>query len=206
MGESISSFFVSIKDIRVPWLSFICVIWLNHIRAMTHSYTCHDSFTYVAWESQSHPKRHMSAMTLIHMSAMTHSYTCHDSFIHVPWLIHTRAMTHSYMWHDSFIWMSAIIHTRPCPSFPSHSWVMAHESLLIHESWCVHLIRESHWFISHSTRINTSRHTSNTYIWYLISDILYIYVYVCIHIAWGARIWSIWGGYIGLFCRISSLL
>jgi len=43
--------------------AFICVPWLIHMCAMTHSYVCHDSFIYafcVPW--------------LIHMCAMTDSY------------------------------------------------------------------------------------------------------------------------------------
>ena len=58
--------------------SSICVPWLIHTCAMTHSYVCHESFICVPW--------------LIHMCAMTHS--C------VPWLIHMCAMTHSYVCHD----------------------------------------------------------------------------------------------------------
>ena len=54
--------------------SFIHVPWRIHTRAMTHSYTCHDSFIHV-----------------------------NDSFIHVTWLIHTHDMTHSYVYASSQI-------------------------------------------------------------------------------------------------------
>ena len=43
----------------------ICVTWLSHTCAMTHSYVCHDSVICVPW--------------LTHMCAMTHSYVWHDS-------------------------------------------------------------------------------------------------------------------------------
>jgi len=59
--------------------SFMCVTWLIHMCAMTHSHTLHDAFSCVPW--------------LIHMDVMTHSYRCCDSFICVPWLIHLRAYT-----------------------------------------------------------------------------------------------------------------
>jgi len=53
---------------------YICLlnIFAIYMCAMTHSYVCHDSFTYVPW--------------LIHV--------CHDSFMCVRWLIHVCAMTH----------------------------------------------------------------------------------------------------------------
>jgi len=95
----------------MTWL--ICVPWLIHMCAMTHSHVWHDSFRCMTW--------------LIHMCAMTHSYVWHNSVIYVPWLIYTvpwllhvcekkiqcarrvcekNAVTHLRVCHDSFIWIS----------------------------------------------------------------------------------------------------
>jgi len=67
----------------------ICVPWLIHLCAMTHSFVCYNSFICLPWLIQ------LCAMTDSHFGwAMTHLYLWHDSFICVTWLMHMCAMTH----------------------------------------------------------------------------------------------------------------
>jgi len=64
--------------------SFLCVPWLIHMCAMTHSDVCHDSCICVT--------------RLNHMCDMTHSDVWHDSFRCVTWPIHTCDVTHLRVW------------------------------------------------------------------------------------------------------------
>ena len=85
--------------------SFICVTWLIHMCAVTH--TCDTTHTH------NQASLMFSSVTwLIHTRDMTHSYEWHDSFIWVTWLIHMCDMTHSCEWHDSFIRVTWLIHMR----------------------------------------------------------------------------------------------
>jgi len=85
-------------DMWTMWLIRLIHLYAtNHnVCAMTYSYVCHDSFSYVPW-----------LIRLIHIYATTHSHLCHDSFLSVPWLIPVCAMAHSicvpwpYVCHDS---------------------------------------------------------------------------------------------------------
>jgi len=86
--------------------SFICVTWLIHMCATTHSHVCHDSFICVTW--------------LIHMFYMTQSLVWLDP-LYVTWLIHMCDMTHSYVWHDSFICVTWLIHM--CDMTQSLVWL-----------------------------------------------------------------------------------
>jgi len=76
--------------------SFMCVPWLIHVCAMTHSCVWHDSLACMIGHIQ--------------MRDMNYLYTRH--IMHVPWLIHACAMTHSCVWHDSFICMIGHIQMR----------------------------------------------------------------------------------------------
>ena len=96
--------------------SSICVPWLIHMCAMTHSYVCNDSSICVPW--------------LIHMCAMTHSHVCHDSFICVPsWgddhvCVMTLRVTLCVMWltHDSYMsgWRGDVTYSRV--TWRTHVW------------------------------------------------------------------------------------
>ena len=71
----------------------VCVPWLIHMCAMTHSYVCHDSFICVPWLGTQEKRE-----------AVTPSKQ--DSFIYVTWLIHMWYVTNSDVWHDSFIYVT----------------------------------------------------------------------------------------------------
>jgi len=74
----------------VPWLIHICVTYLIHTCAMTHSwhsYSCHDSYMCVTWLI-------MCVTWLIYIRDMTHSYAWQE-------LIHMCDMTHTHVRHDS---------------------------------------------------------------------------------------------------------
>jgi len=96
--------------------SYICVSWLPDMCAMTHPYLWQDSF-YFSCSNRSNIN-HMRSMThshachdsfirrprLIHTYAMTHSYACHDSFTCVPFLFHMLAEAPKYPNVKIFAW------------------------------------------------------------------------------------------------------
>ena len=147
--------------------SFICVTWLTHMCATTHSqewqthwqewkprscvpwlvhtvtrvYTvCLGSYIqYVPWLIHKWDNRWIYS-SRVHIP----SYVWHDSFICVTWIIHACDMTHSYVWHDSFICVPWLI--RMCDM--THSYVCRDTCIrgvpwLIHRrnSLCIHPIR-----------------------------------------------------------------
>jgi len=144
---------------------------------MTHWYVWHDAFIYVTW--------------LLHMYDMTSWYVWHDSFIRVTWLTHMwhiwcTAMriaktghSHSHVWHDSFICVQWLIHTWHNSFIAMPLAKSGHScSYVRHDA----LIRDKtliHMQKSHAPC------ESGSYATYLSQNIL---------------------SFIGLFCRMSSLL
>ena len=110
------------------YASFICVLWLMYMCAMTHMYAMRDWHSATLPHAQSSPRcvhvdrswvaRAVHVTCLIHMCIMTNSYVCHDSYVCHKRLTfyHTssRKIQSSmsaqiavgacvlYMWHDSF--------------------------------------------------------------------------------------------------------
>ena len=130
--------------------SIICVTWLIHICAMTHSYAWHDSFI------------------CLHVCDMTHSYVCHDSFICAPWFICVCAVTHScvtwlfQMWNDSFMcdaYIRKMTHSYICrdsficgtglkkilrtPYVWHDAWDVSHDSFIC-VPWLIHMFVVTH--------------------------------------------------------------
>jgi len=119
------------------------------MRAMTPSYVCHDSFTfvcvpwliYICMCAVTHLHTYVFTLVswlfiLIHMCDMTPSYVWQDSFICVTWLMHTCAMSHSYACHDSLICGPWLIYIRMCAMTHLHSYVFTHVSWLFHMHVC----------------------------------------------------------------------
>jgi len=77
------------------WLGthLLCVTWLIHMCAMTHSFIHSTRLLQMRRNSCGVAL----GVWLIYMCNMTHSYVWHDSFICVTWLIHVCDMTHSYV-------------------------------------------------------------------------------------------------------------
>ena len=130
-------FFLSLLEVRICVLAFICIGlgWNRrcnghrncHIRILQQilprttgalPYMCHDSLIFVPWlilmcamVTCEIDEFYHGRQARCDMCAMAHSYVWHDSFICVTWLIHLCAMTHSYVWHDSFLCMPWLSHT-----------------------------------------------------------------------------------------------
>jgi len=98
--------------------SCMCVPWLMHVCAMTHTYVCM-TYSYVT------KRIHMWNDPFIR--DMTHENVWHDSCMHVTWLTCTCAMTHVYMCHDA----------RTCVPWLIHMWrdVSARETTHSHVTW-----------------------------------------------------------------------
>jgi len=133
---------------------------LIHTSDMTHSYMCHDLFTYVChgsfsgvtclmcnvwrvhvtyvWQDSS-----IHVTWLIHICDRTHPYVWHDSFIHETWLIHMCDMTHSYMKYDLFICVTWLIHTWNM----TYSYVW-HDSFIL-EIWLIHMCDMTHSYMKY---------------------------------------------------------
>jgi len=166
--------------------SHMCVPYLIHVRAMTHSF--------VPW--------------LINMCAMTHSHVCHNSFMCVTWLIHMCAISHwyegscvqsstiygTYMITWTFVSMSCGTHVNE--SCHTHERVMAQMNDIIRS-------------MSHGTSMNTSWPTPwvMAHIWMSQGHDSFIYVprlMTMTHIEW---FWLLgWQMNIGAMCtRIAPL-
>jgi len=102
------------------------------MRAMAHSYVCHDSS--------------MHAMAPF-ICATTQSYVCHDSFICVTWLIHMCDMTHSYVWHDSFHLRHESFGCVCHDSFLCVTW------LLSSAPWLIRMFDAAHLCVCHDSFI-----------------------------------------------------
>jgi len=86
--------------------SFVCVTWLTHMCARTHSYVGHDSCSGVKW--------------LIHLCDTTHSQVWHDPLICVKthsWLIQMCDVTHTYTNEPHFCTWGQ---TRVCVPYAFH--------------------------------------------------------------------------------------
>jgi len=112
--------------------SLICVPWLIHMCAMTHSYVCHNSCIPVPW--------------LIHVCDMTHSCVWLDSFMCATWLIHVCDMSQGYVtWMNDYIMSSVKLglrcvklgFTSPPMCDMTHSYV-CHDSFTF-EPWLIHM-------------------------------------------------------------------
>jgi len=153
--DTTSSKFVvlmTLIDINFVWHdSLIRVPRLNYMRAMTHLYVCHESFTYVTWLTS----KLVAIMTLMGINlvwrntqtcARTHSCVCHDSlrcvttltrrFIVIMTLIGINSvyMTHLYVCHDSFICVPWLIHIRDMTHQRIHRGQEPHR--LLQNTWC----------------------------------------------------------------------
>jgi len=146
----------------VPWLlhMYMCrdsseyVLWLIHIRAMTHS------------QAHGHPKLLVwfrYGTWLLHICATTPSYMCHDSFTNMQCLIHICAILSSQV-HDHpklLSWFRRALRSRLGP-------------LLAGRNIC----DLNHCYVWHDTVVCV------TVVCVYIYDFVYIYIYmyICIHI------------------------
>jgi len=123
----------------VSHASFICVPWLIHMCAMTHSN--------ITWEERSLvPCRQVWCCHTQGVSWPIHA--CHDSFICEPCLIHTCAMTRPYVCHDSFIYhlkrevacaLSAgvVLSYMRCDSWWMYEWLSKEPYVYVKRALCI---------------------------------------------------------------------
>ena len=138
----------------------MCVLWLTHVCAMSHSCVCHDSFIWVPWLVHVCAMTHWYVLRCLYMCVMTHSCVC--AMIHiwgsslscvwwcwgglsirVPCLPYVCAMTHSYVCHDSLIGAEEFLY-------------LCHVSLVC-VPWLIHARAMTHSDVRHGVFLRNTR-------------------------------------------------